>query len=65
MHEKHLHKTYSIRKLSEVADQRPTKSIRMISPAGTSPTPTKAGHSPIPHTNQPSDKKGSTQSKLA
>ena len=39
MHEKHLHKTYSIRKLSEVADQRPTKSIRIISHTGTSPTP--------------------------
>ena len=36
MHEKHLQKT---RMLSEVADQQPANTIKIISPTGTPPTP--------------------------
>ena len=48
------------------SDQRPTNSIKISFPTGTPPPPhpTKANHSPSPHTNQPSDRKGLTQRKL-
>ena len=62
MHEKHLQKTHM---LSEVADQQPANTIKIIPPTGTPPhTPTKANHSPSPYTNQPEERKGLTQSKL-
>ena len=60
MHEKHPQKTHM---LSEVADQRPANSIK-ISFQVLPPHPTKANHLPSHHTNQPSDRKGLTQSKL-
>ena len=47
MHEKHLQKTHM---LSEVADQRPTHSIKISFPKGTPPhTPPKQITYPAPH----------------
>ena len=55
MHEKHLQKTDM---LSEVVDQRPANSIKILSPKVTPPHTTKANNSHSPHTNQPSVRKG-------